>query len=156
MVSGFPAFWCQCGFRFVGRGCEFHASCAHRALREQRARGVGQEVGLAVERAANELSRVRHRLTVQSETPGPDTARASFSGWCVWLVGGYCASGLVCVGGLLGGAACADVVVVHEFVVARAEQDEVVELRRATTLHRDDVVGFEFALGGAAGVLAVL
>ena len=48
-----------------------------------------------------------------------------------------------------------DVVVVEEFVVAGAEQDEVVELGLAAVLVRDEVVGLEFAGGGAAGVLAV-
>ena len=52
-------------------------------------------------------------------------------------------------------AAGVDVVVVEEFVVAGAEQDEVVELGLAAVLDGDEVVGFEFAGGGAAGVLAV-
>ena len=73
----------------------------------------------------------------------------------MWLVGGDCASGLVCEGGLLGVAACVDVVVVEQFVVAGAEQDEVVEFGLAAALDRDEVVGFEFAGGGAAWVLAV-
>ena len=49
----------------------------------------------------------------------------------------------------------ADVVVVEQFVVAGAEQDEVVELGLAAPLDRGEVVGFEFAGGGAARVLAV-
>jgi hypothetical protein len=73
----------------------------------------------------------------------------------VWLVGSDGASGLVREGGLLGVAAGADVVVVEQFVVAGAEADEIVELGAAATRDRDDVVGFEFAGGGAAGVLAV-
>jgi hypothetical protein len=40
-------------------------------------------------------------------------------------------------------------------VVARAEEDEVVELRLAAALDRGEVVCLEFAGGGAAGVLAV-
>ena len=56
---------------------------------------------------------------------------------------------------MVGGAAGVDVVVVELFVVAGAEQDEVVELGRAAVLDGDEVVGFEFAAGGAAGVLAV-
>ena len=52
-------------------------------------------------------------------------------------------------------AAGVDVVVVEEFVVAGAEQDEVVEFGLAAALDGDEVVGFEFAGGGAAGVLAV-
>jgi hypothetical protein len=73
----------------------------------------------------------------------------------VWLVGGDRASGFVFEGRLLAGAACADVVIVQQFVVAGAEQDEVVELRLAAALDRDEVVRLELAGGGAAGVLAV-
>ena len=73
----------------------------------------------------------------------------------VRLVGGDRASGCVFESGLVGVAAGADVVVVQELVVAGAEQDEVVELGRAAALDRDDVVRFELAGGGAAGVLAV-
>jgi hypothetical protein len=47
------------------------------------------------------------------------------------------------------------VVVVEELVMAGAEQDEVVDVGCAAMLERDDVVCFELALGGAAGVLAV-
>ena len=57
--------------------------------------------------------------------------------------------------GWLAGAAGVDVVVVEVFVVAGAEQDEVVELGLAAVLGGGEVVGFEFAGGGAAGVLAV-
>jgi N-methylhydantoinase B/oxoprolinase/acetone carboxylase alpha subunit len=57
--------------------------------------------------------------------------------------------------GLLGRAGGADAVVVEVLVVAEAEQDEVVELCRAAALDRGEVVCFEFAGGGAAGVLAV-
>ena len=57
--------------------------------------------------------------------------------------------------GLLGEAARADVVVVEVLVVPGAEQDEVGQLGLAGVLVRDDVVGLEFAGGGAAGVLAV-
>ena len=73
----------------------------------------------------------------------------------MWLVGGDRAPGFVSEGGLLAVAAGADVVVVEQFVVAGAEQDEVVEFGHATTLDRDEVMGFEFAGGGAAWVLAV-
>ena len=61
----------------------------------------------------------------------------------------------VCEGGVVGGAVGVDVVVVEVFVVAGAEQDEVVEFGLAAVLDGGEVVGFEFALGGAAGVLAV-
>ena len=76
-------------------------------------------------------------------------------GWCVWLVGGDGAS--VCVGerGAVAGAAGVDVLVVEELVVAGAEQDEVGELGLAAALDRDEVVCFELARGGAAGVLAM-
>jgi hypothetical protein len=76
-------------------------------------------------------------------------------GWCVWLVGGDRASRCVREGGLLGVAARTDAVIVEQFVVAGAEQDQVVEFGRAATLDRDNVVRFELARGGAAGVLAV-
>ena len=62
---------------------------------------------------------------------------------------------MVCEGGLLGGAVGVDVVVVEEFVVAGAEQDEVVELGLAALLDGGEVVGFELVGGGAAGVVAV-
>ena len=75
--------------------------------------------------------------------------------WCVWLVGGDRASGGVCEGGCVGGAAGVDVVVVEEFVVSVAEQDQVGELGLAVVLVGDEVVCFEFAGGGAAGVLAM-
>ena len=52
-------------------------------------------------------------------------------------------------------AAGVDVVVVEEFVVAGAEQDEVVEFGLAAVLGGGEVVGFELAGGAAAGVLAV-
>ena len=71
------------------------------------------------------------------------------------LVGGDGAAGLVLEGGLLAVAGCVDVVVVEVFVVAGAEQDEVVELGLAAEFDGGEVVGFEFARGGAAGVLAV-
>ena len=58
-------------------------------------------------------------------------------------------------GGVVGGAVGVDVVVVEVFVVAGAEQDEVVEFGLAAVLGGGEVVGFEFAGGGAAGVLAV-
>ena len=73
----------------------------------------------------------------------------------MWLVGGDGASGLVGEGGVVAGAVGVDVVVVESFVVAGAEQDEVVEFGLAAVLDGGEVVGFEFALGGAAGVLAV-
>ena len=76
-------------------------------------------------------------------------------GRCVWLVGGYRASRIVPEDGVLGVAACVDAVVVEEFVVAGAEQDEVVELGPAATLDRDDVMRFEFACGAAVRVLAM-
>ena len=62
-----------------------------------------------------------------------------------------------CVGecGVVAGAVGVDVVVVEVFVVAGAEQDEVVEFGLAAVLGGGEVVGFEFAGGGAAGVLAV-
>ena len=71
------------------------------------------------------------------------------------LVGGDGASGLILEDGRLGVAAGADVVVVEVLVVAGAEQDEVGEFGRAAVLVGDEVVGLEFAGGGAAGVLAV-
>ena len=73
----------------------------------------------------------------------------------MWLVGGDRASGGVGEGGLFGVAARTNTVVVEVFVVAGAEQDEVVELGPAAVLDRDQVVRFEFAGGGAAGVLAM-
>jgi hypothetical protein len=48
-----------------------------------------------------------------------------------------------------------DVVVVEVFVVVGAEQDEVVEFGFAAVLDWGEVVCFEFAGGGAGGVLAV-
>jgi hypothetical protein len=81
--------------------------------------------------------------------------RQRSAGWCVWLVGGDRASGFVCEGGVLGVAACAGAVIVQQFVVAGAEQDEVVELGLAAVLERGEVVGLELAGGGAGGVLAV-
>ena len=77
------------------------------------------------------------------------------AGWCVWLVGGDRASGLVGEGGVFAVTAGVDVVVVEVFVVAGAEQDEVVELCLAALLGGGEVVGFEFAGGAAAGVLAM-
>ena len=50
------------------------------------------------------------------------------------MVGGDGAAGLVCEGGFVGVAAGVDVVVVEVFVVAGAEQDEVVELGLAPVL----------------------
>jgi hypothetical protein len=73
----------------------------------------------------------------------------------VWLVGGDGAARFVGERWILRGAAGVDVVVVEECVVAGAEQDEVVELGRAAALDRHEVVCFELAGGGAAGVLAV-
>ena len=55
----------------------------------------------------------------------------------------------------MAGAAGVDVVVVEVFVVAGAEQDEVVEFGLAAVFGGGEVVGFEFAGGAAAGVLAV-
>jgi hypothetical protein len=69
--------------------------------------------------------------------------------WCVWLVGGDGASGLTLEVGVLGGAGGVDVVVVEVFVVVGAEQDEVREYGRAAVFDGDDVVGLEFAGGGA-------
>ena len=63
----------------------------------------------------------------------------------MWLVGGDRASGCVFEGGLVAVAAGVDVVVVEEFVVAGAEQDEVVEFGRAAVLDGGEVVCFEFA-----------
>ena len=77
------------------------------------------------------------------------------AGWCVWLVGGDRASGLVLEGGLFAVAAGTDVVVVQQFVMARAEQNEVLELGLATQLVGDQVVCLELAGGAAAGVLAM-
>ena len=71
------------------------------------------------------------------------------------LVGGDGASGLILEDGSLAGAAGVDVVVVEVFVVAGAEQDHVGEFGCAAALDGDEVVCFEFAGGGAAGVLAV-
>ena len=73
----------------------------------------------------------------------------------MWLVGGDRASGLVCEGRVVAGAVGVDVVVVEVFVVVGAEQDEVVEFGSAAVLDGGEVVCFEFAGGGAAGVLAV-
>jgi hypothetical protein len=73
----------------------------------------------------------------------------------VWLVGGDRACGCVGEGGLLAGAAGVDVVVVEVFVVAGAEQDQVGELGLPAAFGGGEVVCFEFAGGGAAGVLAV-
>ena len=56
---------------------------------------------------------------------------------------------------LLAVAGGSDAVVVEQFVVAWAEQDEVVELGLAAVLDRGEVMRLEFAGGGAAGVLAV-
>jgi hypothetical protein len=56
---------------------------------------------------------------------------------------------------LVAGAVGVDVVVVEEFVVAGAEQDEVVEDGLAAVLEWEEVVCLEFAGGAAAGVLAV-
>jgi hypothetical protein len=74
----------------------------------------------------------------------------------VWLVGGDRASGLVREDGLLACPARVDVVVVEQFVVVGAEQDEVVELGLAAELVGDQVVCLELADGRAAGVLAVV
>ena len=73
----------------------------------------------------------------------------------MWLVGGDGVSAFVLEGGPLAVAAGAHVVVVQELVVARAEQDEVVELCPAADLDCDEVVRLELALGGARGVLAM-
>ena len=73
----------------------------------------------------------------------------------MWLVGGDCASGLVFEDRALTAAARADVVIVQELVVAGAELDEVVEFCCAAVLYGGEVMRFEFAGGGAAGVLAV-
>ena len=75
-------------------------------------------------------------------------------GACGWLAV-IARPACVCEGGLLGVAARADVVIVEQLVVSGAEQDEVVELGRAAALDRYEVVCFELASGGAAGVLAV-
>jgi hypothetical protein len=62
---------------------------------------------------------------------------------------------LVCEDGISAGAARHDVVVVEEFVVAGAEQDEVVDDGLAAERVGDEVVGLKFAGGAAAGVLGV-
>jgi hypothetical protein len=72
------------------------------------------------------------------------------------LVGGDGASGVVVEGGFLAVAGGVDVVVVEQFVVVGAEQDEVVELGLAAELVGDQVVCLELADGRAAGVLAVV
>ena len=74
----------------------------------------------------------------------------------MWLIGGDGASGFVFEDGVLAGAAGSDVVVVDELVVAGAEQDQLVDLGPGSEREWDEVVGVEFAEGGAAGVLAVL
>jgi hypothetical protein len=56
---------------------------------------------------------------------------------------------------VVGVAAGVDVVVVEVFVVAGAEQDEVVEFGFAAVFDGCYVVGLEFVGGGAGGVLAV-
>ena len=73
----------------------------------------------------------------------------------MWLVGGDGACGCVGEGGVLAGAAGVDVVVVEVFVVAGAEQDEVVELGLAALFGGGEVVGFELARCGAARVLTM-
>jgi hypothetical protein len=74
----------------------------------------------------------------------------------VWLVGGDGASGFVFENGILSVATGAYAVIVEQLVVAGAEQDQVFKLRLAATLDRGEVMRFELALGGAAGVSAVL
>ena len=71
------------------------------------------------------------------------------------LVGGDGASGFAGEGGVVAGAVGVDVVVVDAFVVAGAEQDEVVEQCVAAVGVVGEVVALEFARGAAAGVLAV-
>ena len=77
-------------------------------------------------------------------------------GWCVWLVGGDRASGRVRERRRVAGAARVDVLVVQQLVVSVAEQDQVGELGLAAVLVCDEVVCFELAGGGAAGVLAMV
>ena len=74
--------------------------------------------------------------------------------WCVWLVGGDRASGRVRERRRVAGAG-ADVLVVQELVVSVAEQDQVDELGPAVVLVGDEVVRFELARCGAAGVLTM-
>src|SRR4029079_17608733 len=81
--------------------------------------------------------------------------RKRSAGWCVGLVGGDGAAGLVLEDWGLALAVGVYVVVVEMFVGAGAEQDEVVQLGLAAEFDGGEVVGFEFARGGAAGVLAV-
>jgi hypothetical protein len=52
---------------------------------------------------------------------------------------------------VVAGAVGVDVVVVEEFVVAGAEQDEVVEFGLAAVFGGGEVVCFEFAAGAATG-----
>jgi hypothetical protein len=73
----------------------------------------------------------------------------------VWLVGGDCASGFVFERWMLAVAARTDVVIMQQFVVAGAEQDQILELGLAAVLDGGEVVCFELAGGAAAGVLAV-
>jgi hypothetical protein len=136
-----------CGIHLV-RVCECPFN--RRASRAStRALQVARQGGLNSSRdfGSNPLIRIPQRYRRGRHTRS--------AGWCVWLVGGDCAPGFVCEGGLLAVAACADVVVMQPFVMSGAEQDEVVELRPAATLDRDEVVRFELVRGAAAGVLAV-
>ena len=71
------------------------------------------------------------------------------------LVGGDGAAGLVLEDWPLAVAGCVDVVVVEVFVVAGAEQDEVVELGLAAEFDGGEVVCFELARCGAARVLTM-
>ena len=81
---------------------------------------------------------------------------SALPGRCVWLVGGDRASVSVGEGGVLAAAAGLDVVVVEQFVVSLAEQDQVGEHGLAAVGVGDEVVGFELARGAAAGVLTML
>ena len=93
---------------------------------------------------------------VLGAAPGPTADRRTGQpgGACGWLVVIARPSSSL-KSGVVGGAARANVVVVEELVVPGAEQDEVGQLGLAGVLVRDDVVGLEFAGGGAAWVLAV-
>jgi hypothetical protein len=74
----------------------------------------------------------------------------------VWLVGGDGAAAFVGERGRVAGAGGVDVVVVQEFVVSGAEQDQVRELGPTAILVCDEVVCLELARRRAARVLAVV
>ena len=147
-------------------GCAFRArSTRPRCRRSAIGTGVGtpvrggisfREAHLAVELLSE--AGVADRCRSSRSTPSwiGRTPRAS-SRWSLrarrW--GSGSCRRRVAEGGALAAAAAVDVLVVQVCVVAGAEQDEVLELGGAAVFDGDQVVGFELAGGGAAGVLAV-